>query len=52
MKKVRTSPKGRKCKILHCVHMLSIYNHSTYCHVHLRQLPVEQKVSISKSHVS
>jgi hypothetical protein len=37
MKKVKTSLKGRKCNFPHCKHMLSIYNHETYCHVHLSQ---------------
>lgn len=35
MKKVKTSPKGRKCKILHCKQILSIYNHEIYCHAHM-----------------
>ncbi|HTZ11228.1 MAG TPA: hypothetical protein VMD04_02465 [Candidatus Margulisiibacteriota bacterium] len=35
MKKVKTSPKGRRCKFPHCHHTLSIYNHEAYCHVHL-----------------
>lgn len=35
MKKAKTSYKGRKCKFLHCSHILSIYNHEEYCHVHL-----------------
>ena len=38
MKKVRTSLKGRKCKFLHCKHILSIYNHESYCHFHLGQV--------------
>jgi hypothetical protein len=48
MKKVKTSPKGRKCKVLHCPHILSIYNHAIYCNIHLRQLPPDQKTSASK----
>jgi len=35
MKKIKTSSKGRKCKFPHCKHILSIYNHESYCHVHL-----------------
>ena len=38
MKKVKTSLKGRKCRLLHCKQILSIYNHDEYCHVHLSQL--------------
>ncbi|MCX5707961.1 MAG: hypothetical protein NTY14_03150 [Candidatus Omnitrophica bacterium] len=37
MKKTRTSLKGRKCKHPGCSHILSIYNHEGYCHVHLSQ---------------
>jgi len=35
MKKVKTSQKGRKCRYPHCKHILSVYNHELYCHVHL-----------------
>ncbi|MBU1869002.1 MAG: hypothetical protein KJ818_00895 [Candidatus Omnitrophica bacterium] len=35
MKKVKTSHKGRKCKFPHCSQILSIYNHSEYCYIHL-----------------
>ncbi len=34
MKKVKTSGKGRVCKYRNCKHILSIYNHELYCHVH------------------
>jgi hypothetical protein len=43
IKKVRTSLKGRKCKYPHCKHLLSIYNHEAYCHVHLEQLASEYR---------
>jgi len=43
IKKVKTSYKGRKCKYPHCKHILSIYNHEEYCHVHLGQLPHEHR---------
>ncbi|MCX5710226.1 MAG: hypothetical protein NT088_05860 [Candidatus Omnitrophica bacterium] len=43
MKKVRTSLKGRKCRFPHCKHILSIYNHESYCHVHLGQVTPEDK---------
>ena len=35
MKKTKTSDKGRKCKYPGCVHILSIYNHDEFCHIHL-----------------
>ena len=35
MKKVKTSDKGRKCRFPRCGHLLSIYNHDAYCHIHL-----------------
>ncbi|MDP2905004.1 MAG: hypothetical protein Q8O22_01705 [Candidatus Omnitrophota bacterium] len=38
MKKTKTSLKGRICKVRHCKHILSIYNHEAYCHVHLGQI--------------
>ncbi|HUU17979.1 MAG TPA: hypothetical protein VMW72_12575 [Sedimentisphaerales bacterium] len=37
-KKLKTSADGRKCKFLHCKHLLSIYNHESYCHVHREQM--------------
>ena len=43
IKKVKTSLKGRKCKFLHCKHVLSIYNHELYCHVHLGLLTYDDK---------
>jgi len=43
MKKVRTSLKGRICKFPHCKHILSIYNHEAYCHVHLGQVGSKYK---------
>lgn len=33
-KKVKSSPKGRKCRFPSCGRVLSIYNHGEYCHVH------------------
>ncbi|MFA5319875.1 MAG: hypothetical protein WBE75_04095 [Candidatus Omnitrophota bacterium] len=33
-KKVKSSPKGRKCRFPLCRKLLSIYNHGEYCHVH------------------
>jgi hypothetical protein len=27
----------------HCTHVLSIYNHESYCHIHLDRLPHGQK---------
>lgn len=32
---IKTSPRHRKCKYPLCKNILSIYNHETYCHVHL-----------------
>jgi len=48
MQKVKVSHKGRKCKFLHCKHVLSIYNHEEYCHIHLSQFPHVYKFKISK----
>ncbi|MFA5117019.1 MAG: hypothetical protein WC486_07065 [Candidatus Omnitrophota bacterium] len=48
MKKIRTSLKGRKCKFPHCKHILSIYNHEAYCHVHLGQVDAKYKKTVNK----
>jgi len=32
---IRTSPRHRKCKYPLCKQILSIYNHESYCNVHL-----------------
>lgn len=37
-KKILTAHKGRKCKHPDCKRLLSIYNHSVNCHVHLNQM--------------
>ncbi|MDD2688950.1 MAG: hypothetical protein PHT41_02200 [Candidatus Omnitrophica bacterium] len=49
MKKVRTSCKGRRCKFPRCKHILSIYNHEAYCHVHLSLVDVADRQKISKA---
>ena len=33
-KKLKTSADGRKCAFPQCKHLLSIYNHASYCHLH------------------
>ena len=48
MQKVKTSHRGRKCKLLHCKQILSIYNHEEYCHIHLGQFAHEHKSKICK----
>jgi hypothetical protein len=42
---LKTSPSGRKCLFPNCTQTLSIYNHESYCHVHLNrgQAPQTQK---------
>jgi hypothetical protein len=45
-KTLKTSPVGRKCTFLHCTHTLSIYNHETYCHLHLDQSPQKKKLAL------
>jgi hypothetical protein len=46
-KKLKTSDDNRKCSFPNCTRTLSIYNHKTYCHVHLMQVPPEHKHRIS-----
>ncbi len=50
MKKVKTSPKDRICKFRKCGHVLSIYNHEEYCHIHLGV--VDPDLSEQKTHTS
>lgn len=40
---IKTSPRRRKCKYPLCKHILSIYNHETYCHIHLSPAFQEDK---------
>jgi hypothetical protein len=49
IKKVKTSLKGRKCKFSHCKHVLSIYNHESYCHIHLGLLAYDDKPKAIKA---
>jgi hypothetical protein len=42
-KMLKTSADNRKCMYPNCTRTQSIYNHKTYCHVHLMQVPPEQK---------
>jgi hypothetical protein len=48
-KSLKTSPEGRKCMFPNCTHNLSIYNHETYCHLHLDQMAQKQKPKILES---
>jgi len=50
-KKLKTSGEGRKCKFPHCEHILSIYNHEAYCHVHRDKMSKEQKPKLLYHHV-
>jgi len=49
IKKIKSSAKGRKCRYPRCGHILSIYNHEEYCHVHLSQLPLDHKPKHQKA---
>lgn len=48
MKKIKTSHKGRICKFPPCKHVLSIYNHEEYCHIHLGLMGNACKQKVSK----
>ncbi|MFZ2938396.1 MAG: hypothetical protein WA066_06855 [Candidatus Omnitrophota bacterium] len=48
IKKIKMSHKGRKCRFRRCKHILSIYNHEAYCHIHLGQATQEYKHKITK----
>ena len=49
LKATRVSYKGRKCKFSRCKHILSIYNHELYCHIHLVQMTADEKYKLEKS---
>jgi len=42
-KELKTSAGGRKCMYPQCKHLLSIYNHEDYCHIHRHQVAKERK---------
>jgi len=42
-KTLKTSPEGRRCKFQNCQRLLSIYNHQTYCRIHLEQVLSREK---------
>lgn len=41
---VLTSSRGRHCKHPACKRVLSVYNHSMYCHAHLIRMFLERPV--------
>ena len=49
-KKLKTSANDRKCMFLGCKHILSIYNHEKYCHVHRDQMAEKQKLNTPYHH--
>ncbi|MHC4681981.1 MAG: hypothetical protein ACYTEK_25220 [Planctomycetota bacterium] len=51
-KTLKTSPEGRKCKFLNCKHLLSIYNHEPYCHIHRDQISRERTVKTPYHHMA
>ena len=49
-KKLKTSADGRKCTFPQCNHLLSIYNHEDYCHIHRDQATEKQMPYIPYHH--
>ena len=49
-KKLKTSANDRKFMFLDCKHILSIYNHEIYCHVHREQMAENQKLNTPYHH--
>lgn len=47
---LKTSANDRKCTFPHCTHILSIYNHEAYCHIHRDKMSHEQKPEILTGH--
>ncbi|MBU1929628.1 MAG: hypothetical protein ABH882_06285 [Candidatus Omnitrophota bacterium] len=50
--KVKTSYKGRRCKFPHCKHILSIYNHELFCHIHLGEVNCKQYLKKAKNNAT
>jgi hypothetical protein len=49
-KKLKTSADNRKCAFPGCEHILSIYNHEKYCHVHRDLMADKQKLNTPYHH--
>jgi len=49
-KTLKTSAEGRKCIFPCCKHILSIYNHEIYCHVHRDQMAEKKKLKTAYHH--
>jgi len=49
-KKLKTSADGRTCAFPHCKYLLSIYNHSEYCHVHRDKMVEKQRLKVPYHH--
>ena len=45
-KALKTSADNRKCIFPDCTHILSIYNHDEYCHIHQGCVRQEQEPEI------
>jgi hypothetical protein len=43
-KMLKTSADNRKCIFPNCTHILSIYNHDTYCHTHKGESNPQQSI--------
>ncbi|MBN2316753.1 MAG: hypothetical protein JXM79_22690 [Sedimentisphaerales bacterium] len=48
--KIRTSAPGRKCAFPRCKQVLSIYNHSPYCHIHREKMERKQAMQTPYHH--
>lgn len=46
-KPLKTSASGRTCAFPRCTHVLSIYNHEAYCHIHRSQIAEAQRPKTS-----
>jgi len=50
IKKLKTSANDRECMFPGCKHILSIYNHEIYCHVHRDKMADKQKLKTPYHH--
>jgi hypothetical protein len=51
-KTLKTSPDGRKCKSPNCERLLSIYNHSAYCRIHLDKVSWKKALKTPYRHLA
>ena len=49
-RKLKSSPKGRRCKFPNCGRLLSIYNNHAYCRIHWDQMSYKRALKVPYRH--